>query len=126
MVWLAGALACGLLLNGALVSLAERRGEVAVLRVQGFTRGEVADLFLYEQVLAGLLGIGTGVPFGWLLISWVHSNVETEILRLPFVVSQTNIWTAISYSTLFLVLAHLVLRVLVARDGWQANLAVKE
>lgn len=126
LVFLAGAIACGLTLNGALVALAERRSELAVLRVQGFYRGEVGDLLLHEHALIGLLGMAGGVPLAGALVAWVWSHVQTEILRLPFTIGAESVCWALLWALGYVLLAHLVLRVVVAFDDWRMALAVKE
>jgi putative ABC transport system permease protein len=126
LVFLSGAIACGMLLNGALVGLAERRGELAVLRVQGFSLREVGDLLLYEHLITGGFGMLLGIPMGTGLISWVHSHTQTEILRLPFVVSRFNMARAELLALFFLLAAHVVVRVVLSRMEWRENLAVKE
>lgn len=125
MIWFAGALACGMILNGALVSLAERRGELAVLRAQGFTRREVADLLLYEHAVLGAAGMLLGVPLGRLFATWTHAGFDTELYRLPWVFSAPNVAGALLWSVAFLVAAHLVLRRMV-RGDWRGALAVRE
>lgn len=126
LVFLSGAIACGMLLNGALVGLAERRGELAVLRVQGFTRREVADLLLYEHLITGGFGMLLGIPVGTALITWVHAHAQTEILRLPYVISRFNMARAELLALGFLLAAHLVVRRVLGQMNWRENLAVKE
>lgn len=126
LVFLAAAIACGMLLNGALVGMAERRTEIAVLRVQGFTLSEVGDLLLYEHVLTGLVGMMVGVPLGYGLVTWVHSFTDTEILRVPFIISRMNVARALLWSASFLLVSHGILRLVLRQERWQASLAVKE
>lgn len=126
MLLLAGALACGMNLNGALVSLAERRRELAVLRVQGFTRTEVSDLLLYEHSLVGILGLLLGVPLGWLFASWCHTGFDTELYRLPWVLGRANLAQAMLTSVLFALAAHGVVRLWIRNHAWASDLAVKE
>ncbi len=126
LTFLAAAIACGMAVNGALVGIAERRTELAVLRVQGFSRGEVADILLCEHVSTGILGMLMGIPMGASMIAWVHSRAQTEILRLPFLISQNSLSFSLLNALVFVVLAHLVVRVLLWGHRWQPDLAVRE
>lgn len=126
LLFLSASISCGMLLNGGLVGLAERRGELAVLRVQGFRLREVGDILLYEHVLSGLVGMLIGVPMGFALIAWVHSFLDTEVLRLPYVVTRGNITRALLWAGVFSLVSHLAIRWVLRRERWQENLAVKE
>jgi putative ABC transport system permease protein len=126
LLFLAASIACGMLLNATLVGLAERRTELAVLRVQGFRLGEVGDLLLYEHALTGLVGMLLGIPLGFGLITWVHSFLDTEVLRLPFVVTRGNITRALLWAGAFSIFSHMVIRWVLKQERWQENLAVKE
>lgn len=121
-----GLLACGMSLNGALVGLAERRTELAVLRVQGFSRSEIGDMLMNEQVLTGLAGMGLGIPFGYLLTWWIQVQASTEILRLPFIYSAANVASGLYWSALFQLFSHGVTRLILAGMDWRGDLAVKE
>jgi len=73
------------IMNVMLVSVAERRGEVGVLRAVGATTGQVARLFLVE---AGLLSLSGG-----LLGSAVGIGVVQSIPRLlPFLPAAIPAW----------------------------------
>lgn len=80
-------IAFGVVYNGARVSLSERGRELASLRVLGFTEREVAMMLLGEQALLTLAAI----PLGWLLgylLSWLITwAIDTELMRLPLVIS---------------------------------------
>lgn len=126
MAFFAGALAAGMVLNGALVSLAERRRELAVLRVQGFTRGEIGDILLYEQVLTALPGLGLGLLLGRRFAGMLYAVLDTELYRLPWLVTRGNQARALLLTIGFLVVSHLVLRSLVRHQDWQQDLGAKE
>lgn len=122
----AGALAFGLNLNGALVTLGERRRELGSLRVMGFRRAEVADLVMHEHVLVAAFGLLAGVPLGYAFTSWAHRTFNTELYRLPWLFSRPMIAEAVLLSILFAALAHLASRRWLARRDWRGDLGVKE
>ena len=84
----------GVIYNSARIQLSERARELASLRVFGFTRGEVSSVLLTELVIITLLA----QPLGWLLgylFAWmVVKGFESDIYRLPFVVSSETFASA--------------------------------
>ena len=87
-------IAFGVVYNGARVALSERSRELASLRVLGFTKREVTTMVFGEQILltgAGML-VGVGVGYAMCaIVSWVGN---TELFRIPLVVS----WTAYGFA----------------------------
>ncbi len=55
-------------------SLVRRRTEFGLLRSLGATRSQIATLVLGEVLLIGTLGVGLGLPLGWLA---ARSNLDT-------------------------------------------------
>ncbi len=87
----AAIIAFGVVYNSARIALAERGRELATLRVLGFTRGEVARLLLGELALLTLVAVPVGLAFGYGLAYFViETAYDTELFRLPLVVSR---WT---------------------------------
>lgn len=126
LIFFAGALACGMNLNGALVSAEERRRELATLWVQGFSRREISDLMLYEQIVVAGFGILVGVPLG-LWFAWMGNRAFSgELYRLPWVLSRENFAVALLASICFAGLAHGALRLWVRQQDLAKDLQVKE
>lgn len=73
--------------NGARVSLSERGRELASLRVLGFSRREVAVLLLGEQAITTLLALPLGWALGYAMAAGVSASIQTELYRIPFVIS---------------------------------------
>jgi len=111
LVTFAGALAVGVVYNTARIALSERGRELASLRVLGFTKGEVARMLFGElATLAGLAipaGFAIGVLFSW----WMVLALQSEIFRLPLVVSARTY----ALATTVLVVAALGSAILVRR-----------
>ncbi|MBI5584016.1 MAG: FtsX-like permease family protein [Deltaproteobacteria bacterium] len=80
-------IAFGLVYNGARIALSERGNELASLRVLGFTRREVTFLLLGEQALLTLLAIPLGWLLGWGVSALMVRAIESELYRLPLVIS---------------------------------------
>ncbi len=83
----AGIIAVGVVYNAARVSLSERAHELASLRVLGFTRAEISFILLGELAILTLLAVPLGLLLGWVLSALTVSAYETEIYRLPLVIS---------------------------------------
>ncbi|MFA4885133.1 MAG: ABC transporter permease, partial [Desulfotomaculaceae bacterium] len=64
MVAFAIVLGFAIVYNASVISFAERKRELASLRVIGFTVQEVSGLLLKENLLQTLLGVVLGLPFG--------------------------------------------------------------
>ncbi len=64
MVAFAMLLGFAIVYNTSVISFAERKRELAALRVMGFTVQEVSGLLLKENLLQALLGVALGLPFG--------------------------------------------------------------
>jgi putative ABC transport system permease protein len=80
--------------NDARIALSERGRELASLRVLGFTRGEVGVMLLGEQAILTMIAIPLGCLMGYGLSALVTSAIDTEMIRLPLVVSsRTYTWS---------------------------------
>jgi putative ABC transport system permease protein len=86
-ILLACTIAFGLVYNGARIALSERGRELASLRVLGFTRREIATMLLGEQALLTLLALPLGFGIGLGLCALIIRAVDTELIRLPLVIS---------------------------------------
>jgi putative ABC transport system permease protein len=101
----------GVIYNSARIQLSERARELASLRVFGFTRAEVSSVLLIELGVVVLLA----QPLGWLLgylFSWsVVQGFESDLFRIPFIVStDTFAWASIVILSAALVSALIVRR----------------
>ena len=88
MTLFAGAIAFGVIYNSARIALAERARELASLRVLGLTRGEIGYVLLGELGLLTLLAIPVGFAMGYGLCYGTVMGAQTELFRVPLVVSR--------------------------------------
>jgi len=94
--------------NSSVISFAERKRELASLRVLGFTTGEVSGLLLKETLLQSLLGVALGLPFGRFMTEWYIKAVSTDLFTMPMVFSpQTYLVSALGGIT-FIMAGHLI------------------
>ncbi|MGD9723258.1 MAG: ABC transporter permease [Pirellulales bacterium] len=114
------------LLNSSLIGLAERRREVATLRVLGYTEWQVGALFLRESLVVNSLGTLAGLPLGYSL-AWVLSIVyDTETFRFPLI-APTWIWFAtVLAGIVFALIAHAVVQRAITKLDWLDASKTKE
>ncbi|MCP3963151.1 MAG: ABC transporter permease [bacterium] len=86
-VLFAAIIAFGVVYNTARISLSERARELASLRVLGFTRAEISSILLGELALLTLLAVPVGLVLGYGFAALAVTAWETEIYRIPLVVS---------------------------------------
>lgn len=92
-------IAFGVIYNGARIALSERGRDLASLRVLGFSKGEVGAMLLGEQAVLTLASIPVGFLGGWVLSAWIARQFESELYRIPLVISGRT------YAASFLVIA---------------------
>jgi len=97
----AGALAFGVTYNSARIALSERGRELATLRVLGFTRGEISYILLSEVALLIFVALPLGCLFGYGLALLIAVTFDTELFRMPFVISAPTY----GYGVVFIILA---------------------
>jgi putative ABC transport system permease protein len=94
--------------NSSVISFAERKRELASLRVLGFTNSEVSGLLLKENLLQSLLGVAAGLPFGRLMGQGYVKAVSSDLFTMPVVIyPMTYLWSAVG-GVFFITVAHLL------------------
>jgi putative ABC transport system permease protein len=83
----ASIIAFGVVYNTARIALSERGRELATLRVIGFTRGEIGRVLLGELSLVTLAALPLSMIIGYGLAAATVRAYETEVYRLPLVVT---------------------------------------
>jgi putative ABC transport system permease protein len=87
---LAGAIGFGVVYNSARIALSERGRELASLRVLGFTRAEIAYILLGELGLMTLAAIPVGFLVGAGLVGVLSVAFQSELYRLPLLLTPQN------------------------------------
>ena len=80
-------IAFAMVYNSARVALSERGHELASLRVLGFTQREVSVMLLGEQALLTLAAIPLGFAIGLGICALLAQLMNTELYRMPLVLS---------------------------------------
>jgi putative ABC transport system permease protein len=126
LVLFAGVIFFGSVLNSSLVSLAERRREVATLQVLGYGPWQVGSLFLRESMAVNFAGTLLGLPLGYLLNYGIVTAYDTEMFRIP-IVDPTKVWmVVIGLGIAFGLAAHLVVQRSIHRMDWLDALKTRE
>ena len=105
-----GVIAFAIIYNATIVSLEERKRELASLRVMGFSKAEVGAIVYKENFMLSAIGLVLGLPFGMALCRLLVYAYDTELYRLPFYIEfSTFVWTVVM-TVLFVSLANLAAR----------------
>lgn len=93
---LGGIIAFGVIYNTVRISLAERGRDLASLRVLGYSHNEVAHILLAELAILLILGIPLGWAIGHGLASLVVTMMQTELYRVPLIITGRTLALAAS------------------------------
>lgn len=104
-------IAFGVVYNTARIALSERGRELASLRVLGLTRGEISFILLGELAVLTMAALPLGIAMGWALVKTVCYFLDTEMYRIPFVISPATY----GFSTLVVIVAAIVSGLVVRR-----------
>lgn len=126
MVFFAGLIAFASVLNTALVTLSERRQEVATLRVLGYHPGTVAGLFARESLVLNGLGVGLGLGGGVGLTHMLAWAYDTDLYRIPALTPPLRVLQTCLLMVIFVGLAQRFVDRSVGRVDCQEALSVKE
>lgn len=106
---LGGVIAFGVVYNNARIALAERSRELASLRVLGFTKGEVGYILIGELMLLTLLAVPIGLVIGYGLCHYLVSNLQTDLYRVPLIISAANY----AYAALVVIVSSVISSILI-------------
>jgi putative ABC transport system permease protein len=116
----------GLMMTASLIGLAERRREVATLRVMGYTEYQVGGYFLRESMMINALGTLLGLPVGYALTLWLTVVYDTEMFRFPLV-GPPIVWLGVvGLAVVFCLAAHFFVQLAINKLDWREALNVKE
>ncbi|MEW9668178.1 ABC transporter permease [Ammoniphilus sp. 3BR4] len=73
--------------NSSIISLAERKRDLASLRVMGMTPREVMEVISVEQWLIGVLGMMAGIPLAIAMNQAISKSMSSDLYTLPAMTS---------------------------------------
>jgi putative ABC transport system permease protein len=119
-------IAFGVVYNSARISLAERSRELATLRVIGFTRAEISLIQLGELGVLTLLAIPGGLAMGYGLAALTSAAYDTELFRIPLVVSRATFGISAGVVLVAAIVSGLIVRRMIDRLELVSVLKTKE
>lgn len=105
-------IAAGVVYNSARISFAERRRDLASLRVLGFSRGEAAFILLGELAVLTAIALPLGAALGYFLSSYIARAFSTELYQIPVVLN----WESYGIATLIVLISAAISGLLVQHD----------
>jgi putative ABC transport system permease protein len=126
LIFFAGTVFFGSIVNSSLVSLAERQREVSTLGALGYGRWEIGLLFLRENLLTNLAGTGLGFPVGYLLTVLMAVCYSNDLIRLPVVFGGGILAVTFAVAIVFALAAHGFVQWRIHRMDYLEGLKVKE
>ena len=126
MILFAGVIFFGSILNGTLISLEERRREIATLRVMGCGDAEIGSLFLRETLLVNVAGTILGLPLGLAALRFFMTLVQTDAFAFTAVVRPESALFTLLAALLFVFACHGVTRRVIRRLDWRDALNARE
>ncbi len=103
-------IAFGVVYNTARISLSERSREMGTLRVIGFTRAEVSTILLGELAVITLAAIPVGFGIGYLFAQAMAKGFESEMFRIPIVISSETLAFAAGVTIVASLISGLIVR----------------
>ena len=126
MILFAAVIFFGSILNGTLISIAERHREIATFRVLGYQSLEVGTIFLRENIVVNMIGAVAGLPLGYILLVGMMSQFSNDAYSMPSVVyPPTWLWTVL-LALLFVLCAHWIVQKDISKMDWSQALSMKE
>jgi len=126
MIFFAGLIAFGSVLNTAMVSVSERQREIGSLRVLGYTNRQVAAIFSGESLVLNFVGIFLGLYAGIGQMYFVARAYDTELYRFPAVIKFSSLGYSALWMVFFAGLAQLIVYRIICKLEWLDVLKVKE
>lgn len=93
--------------NSSIISLAERKRELASLRVLGMTYREVLEIISFEQWMLGGVGMLLGIPMTFVFKQSMAESMSSDIMTMPTYTSPSSFVIALMGTALAIILAQL-------------------
>ena len=108
MVVFSGLLGFVIVYSMTLMSINERTLEFSSLRVMGFTKKEIFNMIIIENMIMSFLGIILGIPIGLWLVDYLGKTYTTDIYTMSEPITGSNIINSIVLTIVFIILAQLM------------------
>lgn len=101
MIFFAAVLSMAIVYNGSIMTLNERRRELASLRVMGFSYQETIRLLGKESIMQTIGGIALGLPGGRILGEAYIASISSDLYSFPAVIYPQTYLISASAALLF-------------------------
>ncbi len=108
MVIFSGLLGFVIVYSMTLMSINERTLEFSSLRVMGFSKTEIFNMLIKENMIMSVIGIIIGIPLGLYLVDYMGKSFSTDIYTMTEPVSNTSIVISVVLTVMFLIFAQLM------------------
>lgn len=108
MVAFSGLLGFVIVYSMTLMSINERTLEFSSLRVMGFSKSEIFNMLVRENMIMTILGIVAGIPLGIWLVDYMSKTYTTDIYTMNEPITTNNIVVSIMLTIVFIMLAQLM------------------
>ncbi|MGD9568801.1 MAG: ABC transporter permease [Sedimentibacter sp.] len=108
MVLFSGLLGFVIVYSMTLMSINERTLEFSSLRVMGFSKKEIFNMLVRENMIMTVLGIIAGIPVGLWLVNYLGDAFTTDIYTMKEPVNPKSIFISIILTIIFIILAQLM------------------
>ena len=126
MIFFAAIIFFGSILNSALISISERKREIATFRVLGYRPSEIGSLFLRETLLINMTGAVVGLPLGYLLLYGTCYSFSNDMYSMPCIINISSYaWTLI-LSFFFIMGSFYIIQRTINKLDWPEALKAKE
>jgi putative ABC transport system permease protein len=105
MVIFSGLLGFIIVYSMTLMSINERTLEFSSLRVMGFSKKEIFNMLIRENMIMSLIGIITGIPLGLWLVDYMGKSFTTDVYTMNEPVTFSSVVISIVLTIAFLTLA---------------------
>lgn len=108
MVVFSGLLGFVIVYSMTLMSINERTLEFSSLRVMGFSKKEIFNMLIRENMIMTVIGIISGIPVGLWLVKYLGDAFTTDIYTMKEPVNLKSIFISIILTIIFIILAQLM------------------
>ncbi|ABR46826.1 protein of unknown function DUF214 [Alkaliphilus metalliredigens QYMF] len=102
-----GILGFAIVYNTTIISISERIMEFSSLRVLGFEKNEIYKMISRENAVMTVLGIAVGVPVGYGMCYGIVSAFETDLYKIPLIITPSSYVFAAMMTAFFVAIAQL-------------------
>lgn len=108
MVVFSGLLGFIIVYSMTLMSINERTLEFSSLRVMGFSKKEIFNMLVRENMIMTVIGIIAGIPVGLWLVDYMSKTFTTDVYTMNEPVNPNNLIVSIIMTIVFIILAQLM------------------